>query len=234
MRVAKILIDEEDGGLSCIEVLPKICNSPELGTSAEVMQCSGLIDCGGCAMIRISDPYEKLASFCSKHKSETSGIGSYTLDRVSKQQIIAIVRNNTCEVAKYVKESGCFLTSAVRSDDGRICWTVLGSDDESISVLLKTLEKEGYNVENVAKYTSEYESVLTPKQEDAVRLAFEQGYYDIPRRTDVRRLSEMAEVSRSTFDVSLRSAEKRIIANFIIGGRKLRKKRPGKIPALTV
>lgn len=219
MRVAKILIDEEDGGMSCIEVLPKICNNPELGTKAEVIQCSGLMDCRGCAMVRISDPNEVLASFCINHKSGSVDFGAYSLERVSKQQLIAIVRNSTCEVSKHVIESGCFITSAFRESDGKICWTVIGPDDQSINILMKSLTGKGYNVKEAAIYTSNYEPVLTSKQEESLRLALVNGYYDIPRRADVRTLSQMAGVSRSTFDVSLRSAEKKVISRFITEGR---------------
>ena len=94
MRVARILIDENAGGSSCIEALPKICNDPELGTKAEVMQCSGLMDCRGCAMISISDPNGSLADFCDKHEAGSSDIGSYTLERVSKNQLLAITPHN--------------------------------------------------------------------------------------------------------------------------------------------
>ncbi len=220
MRVARILIDEDAGGQSCISVLPNICNDPELGTRAEVMQCTGLMSCQGCAMIRINDYKGCLSDFFNKTKIGSNEYGSYVMDRVSKNQYMAIVRNNSCEVARLVMESGCFITSAVRQEKtpkGKpmICWTVVGMDNKSLSDLMDKLRSRDYGVEVEASYSAESEYSLTAKQEEALRLAYNKGYYDIPKRADVRELCVLAGISRSTYDVSLRTAEKKVISKFL-------------------
>lgn len=220
VRIARILIDEDAGGHSCLSILPKMCNDPELNTKAEVMQCTGLLNCQGRAMVRISDPNDNLSGFCNKTRIGSNEYGNYVMDRVSKNHYVAIVKNNYCEVAKLVHESDCFITSAVMQDDtpkGKpmVCWTIMGTDNKSFSELLEKLEKNDYGIYVEASYIAGADYNLTAKQEESVRLAFENGYYDIPKKVDVRELCAMAGISRSTYDVSLRTAEKKIIGKFL-------------------
>lgn len=217
MRVAKILIDEDAGGRSCIEVLPKMCNDPSVGTRAEVVQCTGLMNCQGCAMIRVTDPNGILDNFCKSTKNGSCDFGVYSLSRVSGNQFVAIVKNYSCEVVKMVIDAGCFITSAVRVEEKgkpRICWTVMGPDEKTIRGLVKTFREADIGVEEMTNYSPESAYALTAKQEQSVKLALENGYYDVPKRVDVRELCGMAGVSRSTYDVSLRTAEKKIISKY--------------------
>jgi len=52
---------------------------------------------------------------------------------------------------------------------------------------------------------------LTEKQKRAFELAIEQGYYDIPKRTDLKKLSKLMKVSLATFQEHLKRAEAKII-----------------------
>lgn len=52
---------------------------------------------------------------------------------------------------------------------------------------------------------------LTPQQEKALELAKKQGYYDFPRKIELRELAKMMKVSLSTYREHLRKAEKIIL-----------------------
>ena len=56
---------------------------------------------------------------------------------------------------------------------------------------------------------------LPEKQEKAIRLAFEYGYYNFPRKLNLDRLSRIAKVSKPTFRENLRKAESKIIPKLI-------------------
>ncbi len=52
---------------------------------------------------------------------------------------------------------------------------------------------------------------LSVKQEHAVQLALEQGYYTYPRKTSLKRLATLAGLSFSTFQAHVRKAENKIL-----------------------
>lgn len=52
---------------------------------------------------------------------------------------------------------------------------------------------------------------LTEKQRGALELAFENGYYNYPRKASVEHLARIAKVPRSTFQEHLRKAEAKVL-----------------------
>ncbi|WP_323173552.1 helix-turn-helix domain-containing protein [Natrialba sp. PRR66] len=60
---------------------------------------------------------------------------------------------------------------------------------------------------------------LTPKQREAVLLAHEEGYYDLPRGTKLTDLSDRLGISRRSLSDRLRRAEREIITTAITNER---------------
>lgn len=56
--------------------------------------------------------------------------------------------------------------------------------------------------------------LLTPKQEEAFKLAYKNGYYNFPRSTELGLLSKLMKKSLSTYQAHLRKAEKKIMNFF--------------------
>lgn len=52
---------------------------------------------------------------------------------------------------------------------------------------------------------------LSPKQRRAIELAYREGYYKVPRKTNLDRLAKTVGVSKSTFQETLRRAESNIL-----------------------
>ncbi len=57
---------------------------------------------------------------------------------------------------------------------------------------------------------------LTEKQQNALELAFKEGYYSYPRKTDLRQLAKRSGLALSTFQEHLRKAETALLP-FLIG-----------------
>lgn len=60
---------------------------------------------------------------------------------------------------------------------------------------------------------------LTHKQREALLLAYEAGYYDLPRRTKLTDLSDRLDISRRSLSDRLRRAEREIITTAITNER---------------
>lgn len=56
---------------------------------------------------------------------------------------------------------------------------------------------------------------LTSKQQRAIELAIEHGYYGYPRKITMEKLAKIMKVSYSTYEFHLRNAEKKLIPNMI-------------------
>lgn len=64
-------------------------------------------------------------------------------------------------------------------------------------------------------YVSKLLPELPQKQDEAITLAFREGYYEFPRKTNLDKLAKMAKVSKPTFRENLRKAEAKIIPKLV-------------------
>jgi len=100
------------------------------------------------------------------------------------------------------------------------CW-----DKKPLSELIDSIEKnkttEHFEILSfVEKKTDEiYIARLLPhlpeKQNKAIRLAYQLGYYKFPRKISLDKLAEIAKVSKPTFRENLRKAEEKLIPKLI-------------------
>lgn len=60
---------------------------------------------------------------------------------------------------------------------------------------------------------------LTPKQREALLLAYEEGYYNLPRKTALAELSERLGISRRSLSDRLRRAERQLVETAITNER---------------
>jgi len=59
------------------------------------------------------------------------------------------------------------------------------------------------------------ENGLTPEQFEALRLAYEEGYYEDPRRTDLSTLADALGISRQAYAGRLRRAYRAVVADIV-------------------
>ncbi|MDR3206022.1 MAG: helix-turn-helix domain-containing protein [Candidatus Methanoplasma sp.] len=219
MYFIKLVINESEGGNSCFDLLPKQICGADSGARVEVLQCTCLANDGGCAMIRITDPNGVLSGEVAESASYSNDRGECTIDRISPHQLVAMVMNNNCQVSRILSESGCLITSAVMEDDGNICWTMASPGADYTQNLLRRLAEIGITVKRKSTLNADVQTMLSDKQEEALRTAFANGYYDIPKKMNMTELSEIIGCSKSTLDVTLRNAERKIIHQYFLQSR---------------
>ena len=205
MQAARILMNRAGikGEHPCHRFLP--IDIEREGVSVGIYACSTLAQGSGYSLIRITDPGDSMET--GHHVFED---GECTVSRLSSTQYIAMVLNHSCLLCSLVNQSGCFLSSAVPLSDTEIQWTIVGPDDDHLVDLFRTLRKNGYEFQVVASESLVPGSVLSPKQEEYFRRAYDMGYYDVPKRTDLDTIANSLGVSKSSLNVTLRTAERNI------------------------
>jgi predicted DNA binding protein len=89
--------------------------------------------------------------------------------------------------------------------------SVLQKHKREFKVLsVKEIRTEGEQLPRVS-----WRKVLTPRQLEALRLAYEKGFYYYPRRVHIADLAAEAKLSRSTYQEHLRLAEVKLIRSLL-------------------
>lgn len=232
MRCSEILVEEFAGGNPCTMYLPKACQDGTIAT--EVIKCTAMSSRNGCSIMRIYDPEGLLADIDTDNKISYPDGSECKINRISSKQLVAVVKNRNCKISNILSKSGCFVTSAVmespedESAEGKrwICWTVIAMDGASINNLIAMMTADGYNVKKKSTYNMRYTLELSDRQKEAVNIAVENGYYNVPRKFSVSQIAEIMKCSKTTADIALRTAEMKIVTDYYVNnGNALKNKK---------
>jgi hypothetical protein len=113
-----------------------------------------------------------------------------------------------------IKEYKCFFEFPIVNVKGKMTIPVVGSK-ESLKELLAHLDELNveYEILSLSNYYvkgKDLLSSLTPAQYKCLELAVENGFFDIPKKTDARALAKKRGTSHSAFLTHIRKAEKKI------------------------
>ena len=179
--------------------------------STDVIKCSSMEEGCGISIMRVITNGDIEIS----DSTVTLNGGECQIDKVASNNYLATITNRSCKLCSLVSRCKCFLMSAINKGE-KVEWTVLGQDSSCVRELVSELRNKGYTVNLLAGGKYNEDLTLTSKEEKYLRIAFDQGYYDVPRRTDLDTLCERIGCSKSTLNVSLRNAERKIIRNYEI------------------
>ena len=177
----------------------------------KIVQCSFLSEGAGCSIIKITDTDGEYESALHNYSNHTDIKGECSVIKISRNRYLATVMNNNCELAQILSRSGCFLTSAIPSDDNLIYWDVFAPNNRYITNLIETMKEHGYGVQKISSTEYSEEETLTKRQEELIRYAFDNGYYEVPKKITLDDLASRFYISKSTASVILRDAEKKLI-----------------------
>jgi hypothetical protein len=117
-------------------------------------------------------------------------------------------------ISHVIKEFKCFFEFPIVNVKGRMTIPLVGSK-ENLKELLSHLED--LNVEfQVASLSNYYVkgkdilSALTPAQYKCLEMAVEEGFFDIPKKADSRKLAAKKGISHSAYLAHIKKAEKKI------------------------
>ncbi len=191
----------------CHRFIPVNLNDADV----KILTCSMMSESTGYSFIDIVSRTGELVD-SGRHVYED---GECNIMRIANDHYLAMVTNCRCTLARLINKSGCFLTSALPVTDTLIEWTIIGPDRTKIGDLFEDMRAAGYHFDMVSSEFMEPKTIITSKQRDYFTLAWKLGYYDIPKRIDLDQLSRIAGVSKSTLNVSLRTAERNIFEFYL-------------------
>jgi predicted DNA binding protein len=142
----------------------------------------------------------------------------YDIDivRAERGRIIGSLKTHKCTACRIFAGANCFLISANSKPDGKLEWTLLGSDT-MVRLLMRELERENVTGEVVRISKLKDEEDLTARQENILQIALEKGYFEFPKKVTLRQLAKTLDVSPATLTEILRRGQKRVIQEHFRG-----------------
>ncbi len=126
--------------------------------------------------------------------------------------LVDVIQCKACEV---LFRSKVFMVFPVHIHKGRMKWLIITDNNRTIGRISRNLEKHKCNIKIERITPLSAQGVLTERQEQVIRKAFESGYFAYPRKTDTANLAEELEISVSTLSEVMRAAQRRIIATYL-------------------
>jgi predicted DNA binding protein len=131
-------------------------------------------------------------------------------------RVIGSLKTKKCTACRTFAQADCFLVSATSKPDGKLEWTLLGSNT-MLQSLLKDLQKADVEALVLSVSKLEEEQELTARQEYILQIALEKGYFEFPKKVTLRQLAKILEVSPATLTEVLRRGQKRVIQEYFKG-----------------
>lgn len=121
---------------------------------------------------------------------------------------------NGKQIKKESSINDYFITK-LEMDENKVRASIIGNT-QSIQSFLREREYGGDNCKIISLTTAQFPSEsplnnLTNKQRDMLKIAFDCGYFEIPKKISLEKLAKKIGISKSTLNVHLNKAERAII-----------------------
>jgi len=163
---------------------------------------------------------------------DKNNVKSYIKDINKEKQIINFENNGNVIFFQYLidpmkkiptmTENVFYIKPILVDNRGVEHWELASWSREELMKFYNRVKNETYELEffKILKlkeekikdlYFPNVMPLLTEQQEKAILLAFEEGYYEFPRKIDLKKLSEISGLSLSAYREHLRKAEKKLL-----------------------
>lgn len=180
--------------------------------SVKVLRCVPKNGSGGQSLLQIDAPEDLTGTDIAEKIRSIEPRCHVKLTSAGPGRYVATVENDTCALCQLLPGSECFIESAASNPDGTIEWNVIAANSPALRKLVTKIEGLGCNVKLRKLSTLRGATELTRAQERVLQLAFDVGYFDIPRKITLEQLAKRLEISKATLDVMLRRAQRKILA----------------------
>lgn len=192
--------------------------SDKYATEIRFLECKPYGDSGGKGLIKLDDEKENLSTLMNEIRNHPD-VCRVDISPLENGGVLGSVITNKCMACKALTDSDCFMISARTIGDGRVEWNLITGTDNALTNLVHRLEDYGCLVELKSKSRLTRKDLLTKRQEEIIRTAFEMGYYDFPKKVTIKKLAKIFNISSSTLNEILQRGEKKIISEHFRGHR---------------
>lgn len=188
--------------------------SSKYHTPIKFLDCMPFGNSGGRGLIEINTTEKETDEIISDLKQHEV-ICKVDISPSPDGGVLGSVVTKKCVACQALTGSKCFLTSAVSKSDGQVEWKIITGEKGSLIDLITKLEQSGCKVELMKSTQLTKRVQLTTRQEEIIRIAFEKGYYDMPKKITIEKLAKMLKVSPSTLAEILQRGERKIITQYL-------------------
>jgi len=184
----------------------------------KILECkSHEEECGCNNLVEIMDLNNNLDQIIQDLKDHPH-VEDVEISPSKKGIAFGIIKTNQCGICTGLHDTDCFLTSYSSVSSNEIEWKLVGPDEKSILKIIDDLKMKGTEVKLVSKVHLDPSMLLTARQEMIMEVAYKRGYFDYPKRIDMRELARIFDVSISTMSEILRKGQQRIIGRYFKEG----------------
>ena len=187
--------------------------SKETSAKIKLLECIPDKDLGGRLLFEIETESENISDLLKKINAYQQ-ICKLDISPYKKGGYLGAIVTNNCITCQALTKSKCFLTYARNLKDAKIEWHIITGDEKSLSKLIKALERNKCTVELISKTLLTKKNILTSRQDEIIKIAFEKGYYEYPKKISLRELSKILKISFSTLNEILHRGERKIIKDY--------------------
>ncbi|MGH9919871.1 MAG: helix-turn-helix domain-containing protein [Nitrososphaerales archaeon] len=148
------------------------------------------------------------------HLRKSGGVVRSDLSRVDKNRIMGTVTTHDCPVCSTFAGLDCFLVSASTKVEGKMEWNVFMNSNSGLKALCRRLDRNKVDYKILEMTHHMRKRQITSRQEDLVRIAFDLGYFEFPKRINLEHLSAKLGISIGTLSEILRRGEKNILSKY--------------------
>lgn len=161
-----------------------------------------------------SDP--DLSEKIMEHLRKDSYVYDVDVVKAEGGRVIGSLKTHRCTACRTFAKGDCFLVSATSKPDGKLEWTLLGSDT-MIKTLMRELESQNVIGQVLKVSRLQEEKQLTARQENILQIALEKGYFEFPKKITLRQLAKVLDISPATLTEILRRGQKGVLQEHFKG-----------------
>jgi predicted DNA binding protein len=179
-------------------------------TPIKFLECMPYGESGGRGLIEINDEDDKISEIIEEIKDHPD-VCRVDISPLKNGGVLGSIITNKCIACRVLTGSECFLTSALSLGDGRVQWSLISGGEGALGELIEKLNAYGCDVELKSTTRLNKKVLLTSRQKEIVKMAYERGYYDYPKKITIKELARMFDVVPSTLNEILQRGERKVM-----------------------
>ncbi len=155
---------------------------------------------------------EKIDEFIKRSEKFTL----LSIEKISPDTYVVLSYEKDSCGYRALATSGCFFSACEFTPSGAIINIITGHDG-SLFTFMSSLEEKGFNLFIKRKRGCNFcLDELTDRQREVVHIAYERGYFEVPKLISLKELSDEVGVSPSSVDEILKRAKKKILSRYLM------------------